>query len=369
MRGPYRMSLRLVSSVTASLLLALPAGLRAGPDPISAEMQTVFQRSAPAVVKIEAEDDDGPLSGTGFFVDPNGTIFTNYSVGGESHDIVISYGGVRYLATRVAADARSGLAILKLGSPNVGADPRASMALLKLGPPSLLPPEESPADPHGNIIEKTPFLPLGKASDLSVAALVMTIGYPLNLPVTPNVGCVGGFGISDGNRYFAVTHIRANVPAQRGEGGAPLLNMNGEVVGVLESSLDGGAGCFALPIEAAEKVQSDVVSFGGVRPGWLGIRFDQTDPSGPITVQGCIDNSPAAKAGIQSDDVIVKIGDRQISSLENLLDAAFYLTVGDQVPLTVMRGDKQVEVNVVPESDPTTPQTGAVLNFTFKLGP
>jgi serine protease Do len=364
------MTVRRVSNLAISLLLALPVGLRAaGPDSLSGEVQAVFQRCAPAVVKIEAEDDDGPLSGTGFFVDPNGTIFTNFSVGGESRDIVISYGGVRYLATRVAGDSRSGLAILKLGPPNVGADPRGGLAQLNLGPPNLLPLGEAPAELHANVLEKTPFLPLGKAADLAVASLVMTIGYPLNLPETPNVGCVGGFGISDGNRYFAVTHIRASVPAQRGEGGAPLLDMNGQVVGVLESSLDGGAGCFALPIEAAEKVQSDVVSFGEARPGWLGVRFNQSDASGPIMVQGCIDNSPAEKAGVQAGDVIEKVDGRQISSLEDVLDASFYLTVGEQVPLTVLRGDKTIELNVVPEPNPTAPQLVPVWNFTFKLGP
>ena len=306
------MSLRRVSSIALGVLLAPPGGgVRAGSDPLSAEVQEVFQKSAKAVVRIQAEDDSGELSGSGFFIDPNGTIYTNYSVGGESHDIVVTDGALRYPATRVGADPRSGLAILKIDA------------------------------------QKTPFLPMGKSSDLGVASMVMTVGYPYDLPVTPNVGCVGGFGISAGDRFFAVTHIRATVPVQRGEGGAPLLNMSGEVVGILESSLEGGSGCFALPIEAAEKVQSDVMRFGEVRPGWLGIRFEKPDAEGsPIEVLGFVPGSPAEKSGLQPGDRIRKVGDRKVGTLADVLDAAFYLTAGDQVPLTVLRGNQTMEIKV-----------------------
>jgi serine protease Do len=326
------MSLRQVSSLAIAVVLSLPGALLAGTDPLSTEVQAVFQRSARAVVKIQAEDDSGPLFGSGFFIDPNGTIYTNYSVGGESHDIVVSNGSARYPATRVAADPRSGLAILKIEA------------------------------------QKTPFLPLGKSSALAVASMVMTIGYPLDLPLTPNVGCVGGFGISSGDRFFAVSHIRANVPVQRGEGGAPLLNMDGEVVGILESSLDGGAGCFVLPIEAAEKVHSDVMRFGEVRPGWLGIRFDKPDSDGsPIEVLGFVPNSPAEKSGVQPGDLILKVGDRAISTLDDVLNAAFYLTAGDEVPLTISRAGKTIAIKVEPAPNPLAPQEEVVPSPIFNL--
>jgi len=337
MRGLYRMSPRQVSSIAFLAFAALfspPDGARAGTDPLSAEVQGIFERSAKAVGKIEAEDDSGKLSGTGFFVDPNGTIYTNYSVGGESHDIVVSIGSARYPATRVPG----------------GADPRSGLAILKI-----------PA-------QKTPFLPLGKSSGLGVASMVMTIGYPLDLPLTPSVGCVGGFGISAGNRYFAVSHIRANVAVQQGEGGAPLLDMDGEVVGIIESSLNGGAGCFVLPIEAAEKIHGDVMRFGEVRPGWLGISFDKSadDPS-RIEVQGLVSGSPAENTGIKVGDQIVKVGDRKISSTEDVLDAAFYLTAGAEVPLTFLRGGQTVDVKVVPGPNPTAPQQEAAPVSTFSL--
>jgi serine protease Do len=314
-------------------------------------VQGVFGRDSSAVVKIDAEDDSGPLSGTGFFVDSDGTIFTNYSVGGDSRDIFVSYAGGRYPASRVAADPRSGLAILKLG------------------PPDLSSTDQTAAVPGSDVPQKTPFLTLGKASALSTASVVMTIGFPLNLPVTPSVGCVAGFAISYGDRYFAVSHVRATVPAQPGEGGAPLLNMDGEVVGIVESSLDDGAGCFALPIEAAQKVQSDVVRYGEARPGWMGIRVDKSLAAGSsIEVRSFAPGSPAEKAGIQPKDLILQVGDRKITSSDDALDAAFYLTAGEAVPVMVSRAGQTMEIKVVPGPSPLSPEQSTAFNLSFVSG-
>src|SRR5947199_5426378 len=117
----------------------------------------------------------------------------------------------------------------------------------------------------------TPALPIAKSEELVVATPVVTIGYPLDLPETPNFGMVAGFDRKFLGRYFSTTHLRVNVPTQRGEAGAPLLNMKGEVVGILVSSIDNGSACYALPIDAAEKIRSDFVRFGEVRHGWVGI--------------------------------------------------------------------------------------------------
>jgi S1-C subfamily serine protease len=89
-----------------------PAGNAA--SSIEQTVQEVFKRAEKAVVKIEAVDDHGHLCGTGFFVDSDGTLYTSYSVGGESHDIIVSRGDTKYPATRLIGDPRSGIAILKV---------------------------------------------------------------------------------------------------------------------------------------------------------------------------------------------------------------------------------------------------------------
>ena len=100
---------------------------------------------------------------------------------------------------------------------------------------------------------------------------MVAIGYPLDLPESPSFGMIAGFDRKYLGRYFSTTHLRVNLPTQRGEAGAPLLNFKGEVVGILVSSVDSGSACYALPIDAAEKIRRDYVRFGDARHGWIGI--------------------------------------------------------------------------------------------------
>src|SRR5207244_12711161 len=91
------------------------------------------------------------------------------------------------------------------------------------------------------------------------------------LHVTPNFWMIAGFDMKYLRRFFSTIHLRVNVPTQRGEAGAPLLNMRGEVVGIIVSSLENNSSCYAVPIEAAEKIRNDFVRFGEARHGWVGV--------------------------------------------------------------------------------------------------
>src|SRR5437016_7255196 len=82
---------------------------------------------------------------------------------------------------------------------------------------------------------------------------------------------IAGFDRKCLGRYFSTIHLRVNAPTQRGEAGAPLLNMKGEVVGIVVSGLENNSACYAVPIEAAEKIRSDFVRFGEARHGWIGV--------------------------------------------------------------------------------------------------
>ncbi|MEA3188477.1 MAG: serine protease Do [Chthoniobacter sp.] len=306
--SPHRVS----KTALALFFLCAAARAESDSDALTRQVRALFDRCQKAVVKVEATDEHGQISGSGFFVDPNGTLYTSYSVGGQSRDIVVSHGDTKYPATRLVADPRSGIAILKVDA-------------------------------------QTPFLPAGKSKELSEASMVMTIGYPMDMAITPNFGCVGGWNMKYLGRYFFTAHIRANVPVQRGEGGAPLLNMNGEAVGVLISSLENNAGCFALPIEAAEKVRADFMRFGQVRPGWLGIKFVETTQStadSNVQVDDFADNAPAEKSGVERGDILLRVGESKIEKVDDVLNAAFYLTAGDEVPVTVSRHGEKLDLKV-----------------------
>jgi serine protease Do len=321
------------SSLAGVALLAATASLSAQqpqePTTISREVKDVFERCSKAIVKIEATDQHGELSGTGFFVDPTGTLYTAYSVGGEAENINVEFKGKKYQAHQLMADLRSGIALLKVDLAS-------------------------------------PALPIGNSEQLEIATPVVAIGYPLDLSETPSFGMIAGFDRKCMGGYFATTHLRVSLPPQRGEGGAPLLNLKGEVIGILLYSLDNNASCYALPIEAAEKIRSDFMRFGEARHGWIGANVT----AGTTAVEGSravtkeiMKDTPAADSGMKSGDVVLQIGRTKVHEPEDILDASFFLTAGDSVPITVMRGNEKLTFSVQavehPASQPRAPLLAA----------
>jgi serine protease Do len=294
---------------------------------ISHQVRDVFERAAKAVVKIHGVDEHSEICGTGFFIDPTGTLYTAYTVGGEAGNFTVEFGGKRYPARQLLADIRSGTAMLKVD-------------------------------------ETTPALPIGRSDELELATPVVSIGYPLDLPKTPNFGMIAGFDRKCLGRYFSTVHLRVNAPTQRGEAGAPLLNMKGEVVGIVVSGLENNSACYAVPIEAAEKIRSDFVRFGEARHGWIGVNnvtpaSKQVDGSRAMVTQ-VADDTPAARSGIKEGDVLLQVGKKKITDPEDVFDASFYITAGDIVPITVMRGDQKLTFHVQAAMHPAS-RTGVLL--------
>jgi serine protease Do len=316
-------SLRRAKALNAGIVFLILGATRLlaqqGLNSISSEVNKVFEGAKNAVVRIQAEDEHGMLAGTGFFIDPNGTIMTAYAVGGESRDIIVEFGPNRYPAERLVADPRSGIAILRLTAV-------------------------------------TPWLPIGDSDELKMASPVITIGYPMDLSVTPTFGMIGGFDLKYLNQYFSTTLIRANIAAQRGEAGAPVLNLKGQVVGILIFPIDNRTACYALPIKAAEKVRTDYVRFGEVRPGWVGVNVVESDEAAHdsnVVIQSFADGSPGADSGLQPGDVLIRIGSLAIHSPPDVLNASFFLTADEDVPITVLRDGKEVSVTVTAAEHPT----------------
>jgi serine protease Do len=293
---------------------------------VSHQIKDIFARAAKAVVKIHGVDEHSEICGTGFFIDPTGTLYTAYTVGGEAGNFTIEFGGKKYPARQLLADIRSGTAMLKID-------------------------------------EATPALPIGKSEQMEVATPVVSIGFPLDLPETPNFGMVAGLDRKYLGRYFSTTHMRLNLPSQRGEAGAPLLNMKGEVVGIVVSSLENNAACYAVPIEAAEKIRGDFMRFGEARHGWVGINVSmahQPVEGSLAEMTQVMEDTPAARSGIKSGDILLQVGRKKVTQPEDVLDASFFITAGDVVPITVMRGNQKLTFNVQATMHPAS-RTGLLL--------
>jgi S1-C subfamily serine protease len=293
---------------------------------VSHQVKDIFARAAKAVVKIHGVDEHSEICGTGFFIDPTGTLYTAYTVGGEAGNFTIEFGGKKYPARQLLADIRSGTAMLKID-------------------------------------EATPALPIGKSEQLEVATPVVSIGFPLDLPETPNFGMVAGFDRKYLGRYFSTTHMRLNLPSQRGEAGAPLLNMKGEVVGIVVSSLENNSACYAVPIEAAEKIRGDFMRFGEARHGWVGINVSmarQPVEGSLAEMTQIMQDTPAARSGIKAGDILLQVGRKKVTQPEDVLDASFFITAGDVVPITVMRGNQKLTFSVQATLHPAS-KTGLLL--------
>jgi serine protease Do len=312
---------RSLSSAVFRLALALgvfafvaPARSQEAPSAngISREVKDVFDKSAKAVVKIRGTDAYGELSGTGFFIDPAGTLYTAFSVGGDTENVSVEFDGKEYPARVIMADLRSGIALLKIDSA-------------------------------------TPALPIGKSQQIEVATPVVTIGYPLDLPETPSFGMIAGFDRKFLGRYFTTTHLRVNLPTQRGEAGAPLLNFKGEVVGILVANIDNGSACYALPIDAAEKIHNDFIRFGEARHGWIGINVAAAEkPVEGSTAQltEIMKDTPAFGSGVKAGDILLQVGNTKVHEPEDVIDASFFITAGDTVPIIVWRPEEKLTFEI-----------------------
>ncbi len=287
-------------------VFAAPSGF----DAISKEVQAVFAKASPAVVKVRAFSGTTPLAGTGFFIDADGTILTAYAIVRDANRAWIERDGEKIEAQILGRDARSGIALLKVD------------------------------------IGKTPFLSFGDPSELKVASAIVSVAYPFNLEAAPAFGLVTGFNAVYSsptlNQFFATTHIRASLDVQPGQIGGPVMNGKGEVMGILMVATQDQRECFILPSTAASKIVRDIEQFGEARHGWVGVGVttDQGTVAAvsPVAVSTLYENTPAAESGILPGDRVISVGRRPIRQPSDVLDIAFFSKVGETLPVEIERG-------------------------------
>ena len=320
-------------------ILALAAALSAATayaednapgDSITARVKEIFDFNRNGVVKIQSTDPHGHIEGTGFYADSSGAIYTGLDVIGDGTNITVIQ-GIRKLPARLEiADPRTGIAVLKVDTT-------------------------------------TPFLSIGDSSKVDVYTPLVAIGYPFDKAAIWSTGLVASLDKEYLSRFFHTTHIHADLPVQPGFGGAPVLNLKGEVVGIVVAGIDENSGCYVLPINAAEKVRTDFNRFHELRPGWVGISVEPVkdkDNSLPSTAQVTTlqSDAPAARAGIREGDILLRVGDIAIHTPEDIFDASFFLTAGDETSVTVLRnGDEQKFTVRAAEKDETAPSEFSIL--------
>ena len=287
------------------------------------ESNALFDKAKASVVQVRSGDTGFVSAGTGFFIDDQGTVLTSSSILGDNPTARVVINGVEMDAKILGNDSRSGLAMLRV---SYGASPA---------------------------------LPLAHASNLQSGDGVLTIGFPLNLPVSPSQGPVSGFDASFLTRVtsndpakgsvaalerFATTHIHANVAISPGQVGGPLLNSHGEVVGLVATSPDSGRSVYALPVEAIAKIMADFNQYGHAKHGWVGVNImeqpDIAKDGRTVRVVSIAPGTPASESGIRAGDTVMRIDAREVYRPADVLDASFFSTVGANMNVVVRRDDK-----------------------------
>jgi serine protease Do len=271
--------------------------------------------------------------GSGFIVDTDGTILTNSHVILRGAKVKVTLAdGREFDAKLVGADADSDLAVLRIQAG-----------------------------------ERLPTAPLGTSKDLLIGETVIAIGNPFGLSHTVTTGVVSAVGRSlRGEDRTYTDLVQTDASINPGNSGGPLLNIRGEVVGINAAIYGKAQGIgFALPIDRAKRVLRDLVSYGAVKPSWIGVVTQELTPElarhfgvrKGVIVGAVEPRSPAATAGLVRGDVILKIDGQEVGSTDEFEGRIASHPPGDQLALTVS-GDadgrvRDVTVRVVsfPDAD------------------
>ena len=261
--------------------------------------------------------------GSGFIIHEDGYILTNAHVveNSDSVQVALSTGGL-------------------FKGKLIGMDRVADLALIKIDSPDPL-----------------PVIPLGSSKELKPGDWVMAIGSPFGLDLTVTVGIVSAKGRSLGATPYD-DFIQTDTPINPGNSGGPLINTQGEVVGINTAVMQMGQGLgFSLPVDLAKKLVPELKANGKVTRSWLGVsvqditladkEFLKLGVDQGSLVRGVVVDSPAYKAGLKMNDVIVEFNGHTINNSRKLPKEVVYTTSGEEVSIKLVREGKAKTVVVI----------------------
>jgi serine protease Do len=266
-------------------------------------------------------------AGSGVIIDPSGIILTNnHVVAGGGKVTVRLHDGREFTAS----------------DGDIMTDPNTDIAVVRIKANGAL-----------------PYAKLGNSDQLRIGDWVLAVGQPFELENTVTAGIVSATGRAVGITKYD-EFIQTDAAINPGNSGGPLVNLKGEVVGIntaISSSSGGFQGVgFAIPVNVAKWVSSQLQKDGKVHRAYLGIGIQGMDQSlasqlNVPTSHGALvtdvqPNSPAAKAGFQPQDVIVEFAGAKINSPRNLQAIASRSPIGSAQPVVVLRDGKRVELQV-----------------------
>ncbi len=264
--------------------------------------------------------------GSGVILSADGLILTNRHVVKEAESIRV-----------VLADGR------RIRVKVLGVDGETDLAVLKADATDL------------------PAAPIGDPKTLRVGDLALAIGNPYGIGQTVTQGIVSAIGRGDLGIAPIENFIQTDAAINPGNSGGALVNTRGELIGIntaiySETGISGGIG-FAIPSDLALKVVRTIAAQGQVKRGWIGMNgrsvtpelaesFGLRAPQG-VLVSSTLRDSPAEHAGLRPGDVVTRVGGREVSTVQDLLDAIAGTGPNRPLSLEVWRGSERLETSTV----------------------
>jgi Do/DeqQ family serine protease len=274
-------------------------------------------------------------------VSAEGYILTNHHVieGAEAIEVALN-------------DGRTAMAKV------IGTDSETDLALLKIDLPKL------------------PTIILGQMETLQVGDAVLAIGNPFGVGQTVTSGIVSALGRKQLGINTFENFIQTDAAINPGNSGGALVDANGLLMGIntaIYSRSGGNMGIgFAVPVSTATQIMAALIKDGKVTRGWIGVeprpltaeiaesfgiakdKSTGTLPQG-VLINGVLQNSPAAKAGIQPGDLILKVAGQVVADVPEMLTRVAALKPGETASLSIQRSGKLIEVQVTPGTRPVRP--------------
>ena len=272
-------------------------------------------------------------SGSGVIISNDGYIVTNFHVVQNAEKIEVTLNDKRTYEAEL-----------------VGTDPNTDLAVLRVQEKGL------------------PFIAYGNSDDVKVGEWVLAVGNPFNLTSTVTAGIVSAkarnINIISGNGSGSgavESFIQTDAAVNPGNSGGALVNTLGQLVGInsaIATSTGSFSGySFAVPVNLVRKVVVDLVEFGTVQRGYLGINIKDVDAQlvkeqkldklNGVYVVGVLADGAAASAGLDGGDVIIKVGEIFVNNVSELQEQVNNFRPGDKVVVTYVRDSKEKIVNVI----------------------
>ncbi len=273
--------------------------------------------------------------GSGVIVSPDGFILTNNHVVEGADEIEVTLTDSRHAKAKV-----------------IGTDPDTDLAILKID------------------LDKLPVIVLGDSDQLAVGDRVLAIGNPFGVGQTVTSGIVSALGRSQLGINTFENFIQTDAAINPGNSGGALVDVNGNLMGIntaIYSRSGGSMGIgFAIPVSVARQVLDGIVKDGQVTRGWIGAEPNELSPelaetfgvksSEGVIITGVLQDGPAAQAGLRPGDIIVKVGDKPINNVSELLTSVAALKPGVESKFLLRRGDQEVDISIVPGVRPAAPK-------------